>query len=140
MIAPREPVTALAISLTSSLLLVGTAGGLVHTYDIASHQQLRTLGAHKGLAITHLAALLRPPDLVGHISLTLAAGTDTREVPVRPVVPFQRMRDARARELHEVAMMLPPRPVVRGAFSFCGVDLRLSCMRYAGIGDIGGVL
>ena len=112
----------------------------MHTYDIASHQQLRTLGAHKGLAITHLAALLRPPDLVGHISLTLAAGTDTREVPVRPVVPFQRMRDARARELHEVAMMLPPRPVVRGAFSFCGVDLRLTCMRYAGIGDIGGVL
>ncbi|EPS94549.1 hypothetical protein FOMPIDRAFT_148872 [Fomitopsis schrenkii] len=109
LISVGEPVTALAISLTSSLLLVGTAGGLVHTYDIASHQQLRTLSVHKGLAITHLAALLRPPDLVGHVSLTLAAGTDTREVPVRPVAPFQRMRDARTRGLHEVAMVLPPR-------------------------------
>lgn len=109
LISVGHPVTTLAISLTSSLLLVGTATGLVQTYDIASHQLLRTLTAHKGMVITHLTALLRPPDLIGHISLTLAAGTETKEVPVRPVVPFQRMRDAKTREAHDVAMMLPVR-------------------------------
>lgn len=112
----------------------------MHTYDIASHQQLRTLGAHKGLAITHLATLLRPPDLVGHVSLTLAAGTDTREVPVRPVAPFQRMRDARTRELHEVAMMLPPRSAVRGPFAACGVDAALTVCVALATGNVRGVL
>ncbi|KZT65740.1 WD40 repeat-like protein [Daedalea quercina L-15889] len=118
LISVSQPVTAMTISMTSALLLVGMATGHVHTYDIASHQLLRTLSAHKGLVITHLATLLRPPDLVGHVSLTLAAGTETKEVPVRPVVPFQRMRDAKARELHEVVMMLPPQPATRSKLFF----------------------
>ncbi|TFY63009.1 hypothetical protein EVJ58_g3496 [Rhodofomes roseus] len=101
LISVGQPVTTMSISLTSSLLLVGTATGHIHTYDIASHQLLRTLSTHKGMVITHLMTLLRPPDLVGHVSLTLAAGTETKEVPVRPIAPFQRMRDAKARDLHE---------------------------------------
>ncbi|KZT10047.1 WD40 repeat-like protein [Laetiporus sulphureus 93-53] len=108
LIAVGQPVTVMTISLTSSLLLVGTATGLIQTYDIASHQLLRTLTMHKGLKITHMMALLRPPDLVGHVSLSLATGMETKEMVVRPVAPFQRMRDAKPREAHEVLVMLPP--------------------------------
>lgn len=96
--------------MTSSLLLVGTAAGLIHLYDIASHQLLRSISAHKGMSITFLATMLKPPDLVGHISLSLnvSSSADAKDVvPVRPVAPFQRMKDPRAREAHEVTMMLP---------------------------------
>lgn len=54
--------------------------------------------------------MLKPPDLVGHVSLSLGAGTsaDAKDsVPVRPVAPFQRMQDPKAREAHEVALQLP---------------------------------
>ncbi|PCH44265.1 WD40 repeat-like protein [Wolfiporia cocos MD-104 SS10] len=117
LISVGQPVTALTISLTSALLVVGTATGAIHTYDIASHQLLRTLATHKGMTITYIATLLRPPDLVGHISLSLAAGagTETKEAPMRRVAPFQRMRDAKAREAHEVSVLLPPRATVRTA-------------------------
>ena len=105
-----EGITALSISMTSSLLLVGTGSGLIHLYDIASHQLLRSISAHKGMSITFLATMLKPPDLVGHISLSLnvSSSADAKDVvPVRPVAPFQRMKDPRAREAHEVTMMLP---------------------------------
>ncbi|KAF8449110.1 WD40-repeat-containing domain protein [Boletus edulis BED1] len=105
-----QPVTALCISLNGSLLLVGTASGLIHVYDISSHQLLRTISTHKGLSISFLATMLKPPDLVGHISLSLnvASTADARDVmPVRPVASFHRMKDMNARELHEVSMMLP---------------------------------
>ncbi|RDX54287.1 WD40 repeat-like protein [Lentinus brumalis] len=110
LISVGEPVTTMAISLTSSMLLAGTATGLIHVYDIASHQLLRTLSSHKGMSITHLSTMLRPPDLIGHISLTLSAGgtNDAKEnIPVRHVAPFQRIRDAKAREAHEVSLILP---------------------------------
>lgn len=102
----REPITALSLSLTGALLLVGTALGNVHVYDVPSHQLLRTINAHPGpgLAITHLTALLKPPDLVGHVQL---GGDKDGGIPVLPIVPFQRMREARPREAHEVTMMLP---------------------------------
>lgn len=54
--------------------------------------------------------MLKPPDLVGHISLSLnvVSVADARDVmPVRPVAAFHRMKDVNARELHEVSMMLP---------------------------------
>jgi hypothetical protein len=88
------------------MLLVGTALGNVHVYDVPSHQLLRTINAHPGpgLAVTHLATLLKPPDLVGHVRLD---GEKDGKIPVRPIVPFQRMREARPREAHEVTMMLP---------------------------------
>ncbi|KAN0088557.1 WD40-repeat-containing domain protein [Tylopilus felleus] len=105
-----QPVTALCTSLNGSLLLVGTASGLIHVYDIASHQLLRTISTHKGMSISFLATMLKPPDLVGHISLSLnvASVGDARDVmPVRPVAAFHRMKDMSAREVHEVSMMLP---------------------------------
>ena len=98
------------------MLLAGTTTGLVHVYDVASHQLLRTLSAHKGMSITHLTTMLRPPDLVGHVSLTLGAGSagESKDgIPVRPVVPFQRIRDAKAREAHDVSLILPQTEVCR---------------------------
>lgn len=105
-----QPVTALCISMNGSLLLVGTISGLIHVYDIASYQLLRTISTHKGMLISFLATMLKPPDLVGHVSLSLnvASVADARDVmPVRPVAAFHRMKDVNARELHEVSMMLP---------------------------------
>ena len=88
------------------MLLAGTALGNVHVYDVPSHQLLRTINAHPGpgLAVTHLTTLLKPPDLVGHVRLD---GGKDGKIPVRPIMPFQRMREARPREAHEVTMMLP---------------------------------
>jgi pre-rRNA-processing protein IPI3 len=102
----REPITALCLSLTGAMLLAGTAVGNVHVYDVPSHQLLRTINAHPGpeLAVTHLTTLLKPPDLVGHVRLD---GDKDGRIPVRPIMPFQRMREARPREAHEVTMMLP---------------------------------
>ena len=123
----RQPVTTMVISMSSSLLLVGTAGGLIHSYDIASHQLLRTISTHKGLSITYLTTMLKPPDLIGHVSLSLnvANPADLREsLPVRPVVPFQRVRDPKQREAHEVTMMLPPSTTVREASPCCLSDSR----------------
>ncbi|KAI8985548.1 WD40 repeat-like protein [Trametes punicea] len=118
LISVGESVTAMSISLSGSMLLAGTASGLIHIYDIASHQLLRTVSSHKGMAITHVSTMLRPPDLIGHISLTLGAGSaDAREsIPVRPVAPFQRIRDAKAREAHEVSLMLPHHSTPAGTF------------------------
>lgn len=107
----RQSVITMTISLTSSLLLVGTSGGLIHSYDIASHQLLRTISAHKGLSISYLATMLKPPDLVGHVSLSLGANNsaDSRDaIPARTVAAFQRMRDPKQREAHEVSMFLLP--------------------------------
>ncbi|KAF9648637.1 WD40 repeat-like protein [Thelephora ganbajun] len=108
-----EPVTAMTISLTGSSLLVGTEGGLVHLYDVASHQMLRTISSHKGSAITFLRSILKPIDLVGHVSLNLHVNgaTDTKDViPVRPIQPFQRIKDTKPRDAHEVTIMLPAVP------------------------------
>ncbi|KAH9852141.1 WD40 repeat-like protein [Lenzites betulinus] len=119
LISVGEAVTTMTMSLSGSMLLAGTASGLIHTYDIASHQLLRTLTSHKGMAITHISTMLRPPDLIGHISLTLSSGAtaDGREsIPVRPVAPFQRIRDVKAREAHEVSLMLPHNSTSTGAF------------------------
>jgi pre-rRNA-processing protein IPI3 len=105
-----EPVTAMTISLTGSSLLVGTEGGLVHLYDVTSHQLLRTISSHKGGAITLLRSVLKPIDLVGHVSLNLHVNgaTDAKDViPVRPILPFQRIKDPKLRDIHEVTIMLP---------------------------------
>ena len=63
--------------------------------------------------------MIKPPDLIGHISLDFRVGTvDTKDIiPVKPVIPFQRMRDAKARDAHEVTIMLPSHNTVR-SFSF----------------------
>lgn len=99
----------MTISLTGSSLLVGTEGGLVHLYDVTSHQLLRTISSHKGGAVTFLRSILKPIDLVGHVSLSLHVNgaTDAKDaIPVRPVLPFQRTKDAKLRDAHEVTAML----------------------------------
>ncbi|KAG1759133.1 hypothetical protein EDD22DRAFT_995744 [Suillus occidentalis] len=110
LITVDQPITVLTISLTSSLLLVDTATGLVHFYDVASHRVLRTISAHKEMSISHLTTTLKPLDLVGHISLSFNLGSSADAkgiIPMRPVVPFHRMKYSKAREAHEVAMMFP---------------------------------
>ena len=100
----------MTFSLTGSLLLVGTEAGLVHLYDVASHQLLRTISSHKGGTITFLRSILKPIDLIGHISLSLHVNgtTDAKDViPVRPIQPFQRIKDHKLRDIHEVTIMLP---------------------------------
>lgn len=99
----------MAISLNASTLVVGTENGLVNVYDIASHQLLKSISSHKGLAITHLVPMLRPPDLIGHTSVSLSTTNVVAKesLPPKPIVPFQRIRDPKAREAHEVLIILP---------------------------------
>jgi len=126
-----EPVTVLGVSVTGSSLLVGTEGGLVHLYDIASHQLLRTIASHKGGAITFLRSILKPIDLVGHVSLGLHVNgaTDAKDViPVRPILPFQRIKDAKLRDAHEVTVMLPAARSVSGIASSISRDLIVFCV------------
>ena len=110
-----QPVTALAVSISAFLLVVGTSSGQIHVYDIASHQHLRSINTYKdkGLSITSLATLLKPPDLFGHVTLGDGGPVARDAGPVRPVAPFQRTKDASARETHEVPMMLPVQDSVR---------------------------
>lgn len=99
----------MTISLTSTFLLVGTSNGMIHFYDLPSHQLLRTISTHKGFSITHLTSLFKPLDLVGHISLGLKVGSlsDVKDaLPAKPVQPFQKMKDPKSREAHEVHMLL----------------------------------
>ena len=105
----RQQVTALSLAMTASQLLVGTSSGQIHIYDVESRQLLRSIDVYKdkGLAVASLTTLLKPPDLFGHVSFG-DGGASTRDAdPVRPVAPFQKIRNASAREKHEVAVMLP---------------------------------
>jgi len=122
----------MAFSVTGSSLLVGTEGGLVHLYDVASHQLLRTIASHKGGVITFLRSILKPIDLVGHVSLNLHVNgaTDAKDViPVRPILPFQRIKDAKLREAHEVTIMLPAVRTVSGITSSISQDLIVFCVQ-----------
>ncbi|KAJ7355605.1 WD40 repeat-like protein [Mycena albidolilacea] len=107
LITVGEPVVSITISLTSTLLLAGTSTGIIHIYDIPSHQLLRSISTHKGFSIAHLATMLKPPDLIGHVSLSINAGHSSESTPVRHVAPFQRMRDAKSRDAHDITMILP---------------------------------
>lgn len=110
LISVGQPISSICISLSSTILLVGTSDGLIHLYDIPSHQLLRTISTHKGMSIAHLETMIKPPDLIGHISLDFRVGTslDFKDlIPIKPIVPFQRIRDAKSREAHEVTTMLP---------------------------------
>jgi pre-rRNA-processing protein IPI3 len=104
-----QPITCMSLSLNCSLLLVGTSAGTIHVYDVPTQQLLRSINTHKGMSITYLATMLRPPDLVGHISLNLHVGSaaDAKDIlPMKPVATFQRVRDMKARQIHEVPMLL----------------------------------
>lgn len=106
-----QPITTLTISFTSTLLLVGTTSGAINIYDVESHQLLRTIATHKdkGLSVIYLQCMLKPTDLQGHATIGDGGISAKEPIPLRPVVPFQRMRDPKAREAHEVSLMIPPR-------------------------------
>lgn len=100
----------MCMSLTSTNLLVGTSDGLIHIYDVPSHQLLRTISNHKGMSIAHLQTMVKPPDLMGHISLEFRSGSsnDAKDtIPVKPVMNFQKTRDPKPRHAHEITAMLP---------------------------------
>ncbi|TDL24019.1 WD40 repeat-like protein [Rickenella mellea] len=115
LIVAGHPVLAITISLTSSLLIAGTQSGLVQMFDIASHQLVRSISAHKGLRVHSVQCMLRPPDLVGHGHVQAGFGAGVRGggkeegMVTRPIVPFQRIKDVKTRENHEVLMLLPVR-------------------------------
>ncbi|RXW12812.1 hypothetical protein EST38_g13043 [Candolleomyces aberdarensis] len=104
-----QVVSSVTISLSSTWLLVGTVDGQIHIYDIPSHQLLRSISTHKGFSISHIQTMMKPPDLSGHVSTNFKVGAsaDLKDtIPVKPVVPFQRTRDVKAREAHEVLVLL----------------------------------
>ncbi|OJA19487.1 hypothetical protein AZE42_09645 [Rhizopogon vesiculosus] len=79
-------------SFTGSLLLVAIATGLIHLDNIASHQLLHTISSHNGMSISHLATMLKMPNVIGDISPSRGSPMQKDVMPVRPVVPFHRMK------------------------------------------------
>ncbi|OJA20629.1 hypothetical protein AZE42_11158, partial [Rhizopogon vesiculosus] len=77
------------------LRMAAIATGLIHLDDIASHQLLRTISSHKNMSISHLATMLKTPDVIGNISPSRDSPMQKDVIPVRPVVPFHRMKDAK---------------------------------------------
>lgn len=97
------------------MLLAGTATAKIHIYDVPSHQLLRTISLGSAALpanapnfhVTCLHPMLRPADLVGHVALGSGVfGKAESETVVRPVAVFQRVRDRKARERHEVGVIL----------------------------------
>ncbi|KAG8932750.1 Pre-rRNA-processing protein ipi3 [Tulasnella sp. 418] len=105
LISVGKPISSLAISLTSSNLLVGTSTGHLEIYDIPSHQLIRTISTHQGYSITNITTMLKPPDLIGHT--TLGSGSHHDAIPVKPISSFQRVKDQVSRDVHEVPIILP---------------------------------
>lgn len=97
----------MTISLTTSLLIVGTAAGRILVYDIKSHQLIRTINCAKDFVVNSLQVMLKPQDLMGHATIG-AAKNDSSVVPIRSVTAFQRTRDSKMREAHEVPILLRP--------------------------------
>ncbi|KAF8518999.1 WD40 repeat-like protein [Hysterangium stoloniferum] len=109
LISVGQSVTALSLSMSSSLLIAGTSSGQICIYDISSHQLLRSINTYKdkGFGITSLATMLKPPDLFGHIRLGDGGVTVQDADPVIPLTTLQRIKDHAMRATHDVPMMLP---------------------------------
>jgi pre-rRNA-processing protein IPI3 len=99
------------MSMNANQLLVGLETGLVHIYDVHSHQLLRSVTNHKGQPMAMVGTMIKPADLMGHIEIGETSGS-REDVPIRAVQPFQRIRDPKAREAHEVYVLLPPTNIV----------------------------
>ncbi|KAG9125795.1 Pre-rRNA-processing protein ipi3 [Ceratobasidium sp. 392] len=86
------------------------SSGAILVYDIESLQLLRTIATHKdkGLSVIYLQCMLKPVDLQGHATINGGGASVKEPIPLRPVVPFQRMRDPKAREAHEPMVMILP--------------------------------
>lgn len=96
----RSPVTCLELSLESSYILVGTHTGDILIHALPSHQHIRTISSHSG-PITHLSALLRPPDLFGSSSKSDAW-------QLSEIKPFERMRARSTKDIQDVPILLRP--------------------------------
>ncbi|KIJ55698.1 hypothetical protein M422DRAFT_200031 [Sphaerobolus stellatus SS14] len=109
LISVGQNISSLTLSLNASLLLVGTSSGQIQIYDVASHQLLRSINTYKdkGLEVTYVDTLLKPPDLFGHINLADGGASIRDTDPVRPVAAFQKTKDPVARAAHEISLMLP---------------------------------
>ncbi|OXH30883.1 pre-rRNA-processing protein IPI3 [Cryptococcus neoformans] len=97
----KESITSLALSLSSTHLLVGTSAGTIQIHSLPSHQHLRTLSPHAG-PVTHLSTLLRPADLVGSV------GAKSEEIPIMEIRPLDRLKLRSPQESHEPTVLLRP--------------------------------
>ena len=89
----------MALSLSTTHLLIGTQRGEIHIHALPSHQHLRTLSSHSS-PITHISTLLRPQDMLGNQS----SKTDW---PIMEIKALERMRAGRvAREVQECTIVL----------------------------------
>lgn len=107
----RSPISAIALSLSSTHLLVGTQSGEIHVHALPSHQLIRTIAAHNG-SITHLSTLPRPADFIGTSGVrTMSASKSASESwPIVEIRPFERQKASRqTREAREVVMLAGPK-------------------------------
>jgi pre-rRNA-processing protein IPI3 len=94
----------MALSLSTTHLLIGTPTGDIHIHALPSHQHLRTLQSHSG-SITHLSTLLRPPDLISGSGKSKM----TESFPLMDIKTLERMKVGRAaRDLHEPVILIRP--------------------------------
>lgn len=103
-------ITCLCLSTAGTHLITGTSTGEIHIHSLPSHQHTRSILSHVGSPISHVSTMLRPPDLVGHVSLTAAmrGGHGAKDGwPMMEVRPFERMRVGQKQRMeHEVGVML----------------------------------
>lgn len=50
--------------------------------------------------------MLKPQDLMGHT--TIGTAKNDANIPLRSVASFQRTRDPKARDIHNILLLLPP--------------------------------
>ena len=103
----RSPISAIALSLSSTHLLIGTQAGEIHVHALPSHQLIRTIAAHSG-SISHLSTTVRPADFIGTPGVrTAAAGNTTTEGwPIMEIRPFERQKASRqTRDAREVVLL-----------------------------------
>ncbi|WVQ81427.1 hypothetical protein IAT38_003551 [Cryptococcus sp. DSM 104549] len=119
-ISTKTPITSLALSLSSTHLLLGTSAGTIQIHSLPSHQHLRTLSPHSG-PVTYLSTLLRPADLISGPASASGAGGKVEQWPLMEIKNLERMKTRAARESQETTLLLRPPPQ---AFTSLLNDLR----------------
>ncbi|WRT68936.1 uncharacterized protein IL334_005918 [Kwoniella shivajii] len=97
----QSSITSMALSISSTHLLIGTKDGSIHLYSLPSHQHLRTLSSHNG-PITHLTTLLRPTDLI----IGTGSSLKSDQYPIMEIKPFERMKSTTVKTNHQFIMKL----------------------------------
>ena len=96
----KSPITALALSITGTHLLVGTQLAEIHMYALPSHQHLRTI-ALAG-PVSFLRTIPRPPDMVG-------VPHKAELWPIMEIKPLERIKSKITRDNQEVTILLRPK-------------------------------